>query len=304
MNRALRSLSRHERLNFLLTNRIPRRAVTHLVGRLSRIENRWVARLLIGIWRRFADDLRLEEADTQSFVSLQACFTRRLKAGARPVDERAEVVVSPCDAVIGECGQIRGRTVYQAKGFPYELDDLIPDAQLQRSFDGGTYVTLRLKSNMYHRFHAPVSCTVREIQYISGDTWNVNPIALRRIERLYCRNERALVPLSDLSTAGALCLVPIAAILVASLKISGLEQTLNLKYRGPNRIASALRFNKGDEMGYFQHGSTIIVFATGNYRLSEGICGGGYVRVGEPLLIDTPALTRQKYACMHTGRRP
>lgn len=289
--RPLRCLSQHERLNFLLTNRVPRRALTRFMGWLSRIESPTLTRLLIGIWQRFAEDLQLEEAETQRFSSLQACFTRRLKAGARPVDPRAEVVVSPCDAEIGECGRVQGRTVFQAKGFPYELDELMPDASVQRCFEHGIYVTLRLKSSMYHRFHAPVRCAVREIQYISGDTWNVNPIALRRVERLYCRNERALVPLADIATRGQLCLVPVAAILVASLRFNGVEPELGLRYRGPNRIACAAQFEKGEEMGYFQHGSTILVFATENYRLAAGVRTGGRIRMGEPLLIDTAAST-------------
>lgn len=290
MLRPLRCLSQHERINFLLTNRVPRRALTRFMGWLAGIESPTLTRLLIGIWRRFAEDLQLEEAETQRFESLQACFTRRLKAGVRSVDGRDEVVVSPCDAEIGECGDVQGRTVFQAKGFPYELDELMPDAALQSAFAHGTYVTLRLKSNMYHRFHAPVSCAVREIQYISGDTWNVNPIALRRIERLYCRNERALVPLTDIATDGSLCLVPIAAILVASLRFHGIEPALGLRYRGPQRIPCSNRFEKGEEMGYFQHGSTILVFATQNYRLAPGIRTGGRIRMGEPLLIDTTTL--------------
>ena len=291
MVRPLRCLSQHERLNFLLTNRVPRRALTRFMGWLSRIESPTLTRLLIGIWRRFAEDLQLEEAETQHFGSLQECFTRRLKPGVRPVDPRDEVVVSPCDAEIGECGRVQGRTVFQAKGFPYELGELMPDTRVQQAFEQGTYVTLRLKSCMYHRFHAPVRCSVREVQYISGDTWNVNPIALRRIERLYCRNERALVPLHDIATQGSLCLVPIAAILVASLRIRGIEPELGLRYRGPNRIACDVEFSKGEEMGYFQHGSTILVFATQNYRLAPGLRTGGRIRMGEPLLIDTAGMS-------------
>jgi phosphatidylserine decarboxylase len=287
MTTALRQLSQQEQINFLLTNRVPRRALTLLVGRLSRIESPWLTKLSIAAWRMFADDLNLEEAETQTFTSLHDCFTRRLKAGARTLDQRPHIVASPCDAVVGECGSIAGSTVFQAKGFPYELGELIPDFHLQRRFRNGCYVTLRLKSSMYHRFHAPVDCTVDEITYISGDTWNVNPIALERIEKLYCRNERAVVPLRKTATGGSLCLVPIAAILVASMKFIGVADELNLKYRGPNRIPCRSRFKKGDEMGYFQHGSTIILFATKNYSLCAGIRRDTTIRMGQALLTDT-----------------
>lgn len=290
MTAALRQLSQQEQLNFLLTNRIPRHALTRLVGRLSRVRSPWLARLLISVWRLFAEDLRLQEAEKQSFDSLQDCFTRRLKPGARPLDERTGVLISPCDAVVGECGRIEGTQVFQAKGFPYEIGELIPDVRLQALYRNGSYVTLRLKSSMYHRFHAPADCRTESITYVSGDTWNVNPIALRRIEKLYCRNERAVIRLHDLPQGGSLCLVPVAAILVASMRFSGLDDELCLDYRGPNHIPWARDFRRGEEMGYFQHGSTIIVFATSEYSLCEGIRTGDTIRMGQALLTaSTPS---------------
>ena len=286
METALRHLSQQEQINFLLTNRIPRRALTQFIGWYSRIESPLLARLSIAAWKQFAD-LDLSEAERQEFSSVHACFTRRLKPDARPLDARPEVMVSPCDAVVGECGPIAGTTVFQAKGFPYEIGDLIPDAALQEKYRDGCYATLRLKSSMYHRFHAPVDCTVDEVRYISGDTWNVNPIALKRIEKLYCRNERAVVPLNDTATAGSICLVPVAAILVASMKFHCLPDELDLRSRGQNRIRCSASYSKGEEMGYFQHGSTIIVFATSNYALAEGIGQGQIIRMGQALMTDT-----------------
>jgi phosphatidylserine decarboxylase len=207
--------------------------------------------------------------------------------GARTVDPRPAIVTSPCDAVVGECGDIAGTTIFQAKGFPYELDDLIPEPRLRRDFKNGRYVTLRLKSSMYHRFHAPADCTTNEIHYISGDTWNVNPITLKRVERLFCRNERAVVPLKLATTTGSICLVPVAAILVASMKFIGIEEPLDLRYQGLTHIACDLSFNKGDEMGYFQQGSTIIVFATDNYALCDDVETDATIRMGQALLADT-----------------
>lgn len=286
MAAALRQLSQQEQLNFLLTNRVPRRALTQLMGWYSRIDSPWLARLSIAAWRLFADDLKLDEAEQQQFRSLHECFIRKLKPGARLIDRRASVLASPCDAIVGECGPIAGTTVFQAKGFPYEIGDLIPDPALQERYRDGCYATLRLKSSMYHRFHAPVDCTVEEVRYISGDTWNVNPIALKRIEKLYCRNERAVLPLQDTATSGSVCLVPVAAILVASMKFHCLPDGLELR-SGPNRFPCHARYAKGEEIGYFQHGSTIIVFATGNYALAEGIRQGQAIRMGQALMTDT-----------------
>jgi len=99
-------------------------------------------------------------------------------------------LVSPCDALVGACG--RWLTLGAAgEGVPYPLLDLLGDADLVRYYQGGQYATLRLTSSMYHRFHAPADCRVEQVNYISGDTWNVNPIALKRVERLFCKNERA-----------------------------------------------------------------------------------------------------------------
>jgi len=284
MTKIIRALTQQEQLNFLVTNRIPRRFLTQLMGWYSRIENPLLAKFSIFIWRLFAHDLDLSEAKKSEFNSLHDCFIRELKAGARSIDTRDHIVVSPCDAIIGACGAIKGTTLYQAKGFPYELAELIPDERLLNKYRNGIYITLRLKSSMYHRFHAPIDASVYQINYISGDTWNVNPIALKRIERLFCKNERAVVELHTKNPEDDITLVPVAAILVASMKFNCLSTSLNLKYRGPNLIHCNTKYSKGDEMGYFQHGSTIILFATDKYELYEAVSSGNRIKMGNPLL--------------------
>ena len=217
--RWLEHLSQHERLNFLLTNRLPRRWLTLWMGRFSRIENPLIHRASFAVWRLFGGDFRLHEAKQTRFRSLHECFTRELKDGARSVAADPGVVVSPCDAVVGAFGRVEGTQLFQIKGFPYSSEDLLQDAALVEKFRDGWFVTLRLTSNMYHRFHAPCDCRVREVLYISGDTWNVNPIALKRIERLFCKNERAVLDLDVGSPTRGLALVPVAAILVASIRL-------------------------------------------------------------------------------------
>src|SRR4029077_2154676 len=110
------------------------------------------------------------------------------------IDPDPGVVTSPCDAVVGAFGCVQGDQAIQAKGFPYSVRDLLADEQLVERHRGGKFVTLLLRASMYHRFHAPCDGRVRRVNYISGDTWNVNPIALRRVERLFCKNERAILP--------------------------------------------------------------------------------------------------------------
>ncbi len=278
----IEKLFQQEDLNFLLTNRLPRRWLTQVVGRLSRIERPWFCACCIAVWRLFSD-LDLSEAAEPRFKSLRDCFTRELKAGARPVAADPNVVTSPCDALVGACGTVRDGSVLQAKGFPYPLLDLLGDDELVRHYRGGRFVTLRLTSSMYHRFHAPYDCRVEQVNYISGDTWNVNPIALRRVEKLFCKNERAIIR-CRLPNGALLTLVPVAAILVASIRLKFLDVQLHLKYRGPHLIRCDEPLHKGEEMGWFEHGSTIIVFAPAGMTFDEEIREGAALRMGRPLL--------------------
>jgi phosphatidylserine decarboxylase len=272
-----------EDLNFLLTNRIPRRMLTRFMGWFSRIEQPLIRDLSIGTWRFFSG-LDLGEAKETRFRSMHDCFIRELKDGARPIDNDAAVLVSPCDAIVGACGAIADTELYQIKGFPYSLTDLLGDSDLVDAHRNGRFVTLRLTSSMYHRFHAPHDCRVEEVTYISGDTWNVNPIALKRIEKLFCKNERSVLRTTLTTSGHAITLVPVAAILVASIKLHCLNVVLDLDHRGPKVMPCNTSFRKGEEMGWFQHGSTIIVFAPGGFALCKDVHEGNHIRMGQPLL--------------------
>ena len=275
-------LTQQEDINFLFSNRIPRRLVTRFMGWWSRIENPWVCNGSIALWRLFSE-LDLSEAKTTQFKSLHDCFTRELKPGARPIDKNPAHLVSPSDGLVGECGTIDGGLVLQAKGFDYSLQDLLGDAQLAQYYEGGQYATLRLTSSMYHRFHAPADCRVEQVNYISGDAWNVNPVALKRVDRLFCKNERAVIR-CRLPTGELLTLVPVAAILVASIRLRFLDVLLHLRYRGPNVIPCDAALQRGEEMGWFEHGSTIIVLAPPGFRLGDGVSQTARVQMGQALL--------------------
>ncbi|MCZ2497630.1 phosphatidylserine decarboxylase [Xylophilus sp. Kf1] len=279
----LRRFLQQEDLNFLLTNRVPRLMLTRWMGWFSQLRNPLLCRLSIGVWRLFTD-LDLSDARRQAFASLHECFTRELVPGARPVDPDAAVLSSPCDAIVGACGPVRGRQVFQAKGFPYAMADLFGPTQDSTAFDDGHYVTLRLTSSMYHRFHAPADCEVEHVTFIHGDTWNVNPIALARVERLFCRNERAVLRARTERGGHSIAIVPVAAILVASLRLHFLDLLLHQRYRGANEIACRARFAKGEEMGWFQHGSTILVFVPAGFGLCDGIAPGVRIRMGQALM--------------------
>jgi phosphatidylserine decarboxylase len=275
-------LTQQEDLNFLLTNRIPRAALTRFMGWFSKIENPLVRDASIACWRLFSD-LDLSEAKKTEFKSLHDCFTRELRPGLRPADSDPAVVTSPSDGIIGAHGRIEDTKLFQIKGAPYSLLDLLGDPALVESHRNGRFLTLRLTSSMYHRFHAPYDCTIEKVTFIHGDVWNVNPIALKRVERLFCKNERAVLQ-TRLASGEALTLVPVAAILVASIRLHFLDVTLNAQSMGPVEFPCDAEVRKGDELGWFEHGSTIIVLTPDHFEFCDNVMEGARIRAGEPLL--------------------
>jgi phosphatidylserine decarboxylase len=282
MKGLIASLTQQEDLNFLLTNRIPRAALTRFMGWFSKIENPFVRDASIACWRLFSD-LDLSEAKKTEFKSLHDCFTRELRPGLRPVDPDPSVVVSPSDGIVGAHGRIQDTELFQIKGAPYSLLDLLGDPALVERHRNGRFLTLRLTSSMYHRFHAPFDCRIERVTFVHGDVWNVNPIALKRVERLFCKNERAVIE-TRLPTGEALTLVPVAAILVASIRLHFLDLTLNAQSRGPTVFPCDASVHKGDELGWFEHGSTIIVLAPEDFEFAATISEGARVKAGEALL--------------------
>ena len=281
------NLTQQEVLNFLLTNRIPRAALTRFMGWFSKIEQPLIRDLSIACWRLFSD-LDLTEARKTSFKSMHDCFTRELKPGLRPPDPDPSIVVSPCDAIIGAFGAIADTELFQVKGACYSLLDLLGDPALVDAHRNGRFITLRLTSSMYHRFHAPHDCRIEQVTLIHGDTWNVNPIALKRIERLFCKNERAVIR-TRLASGESLTLVPVAAILVASIRLHFLDILLNAATRGPTVFPCDVSVRKGDELGWFEHGSTIIVLAPDDFEFCDNVLDSAQIRAGQPLLRKSPA---------------
>ncbi len=280
----LRRLAAWEELNFLLTTYLPRRLATRLVGRLSALEHPLVYRLALGLWRLFGTAPDLADAAQTEFASLKALFTRELKTGARSFAGAGSTLASPCDGIVGAYGEIELGTLLQIKGQPYSLTDLLQDATLAGQFEGGTYLTLRLTAAMYHRFHAPAALTVERVDYLQGDCWNVNPAALKRVPRLYCRNSRAVLRATLAGSQRSILIVPVAAILVAGIRLHCLDNTLNQSWRGRRVFAPGTRYDRGQELGFFEHGSTIVLIAPKQLSLAGGLRNGQLVRAGEVIL--------------------
>jgi phosphatidylserine decarboxylase len=302
LRNALNWVLEQPRLNFLITNRLPRRQLTLLMSRFSRIEQPLVRRFSIAVWRMFAD-VDLSEARIADFRSLHDCFIRELREGARIADPDPVAVTSPCDAIVGQCGAFRAGTALQAKGKRYELAELLEDEDVAERFANGHYATLRLTAGMYHRFHAPHDCRITRVTYIGGDVWNVNPPALRRVERLYCRNERAVVQL-QLDCGQPMLLVPVAAILVAGIRLHCIPDLLNLRHRGTRQFACAAHYRKSAELGWFEHGSTIIAITPAGMPLHPGIAAGQHIRMGQALFAvatDLRVAESQHTVCRDSG---
>ncbi|MFC3712578.1 archaetidylserine decarboxylase [Sphingoaurantiacus capsulatus] len=269
-----------EDLNFLVTNRLPRRLLSRFMGWFSGVEQPLVSKPSIALWRFFAD-VDMSDAANSNYRSLRDAFTRSLLPDARPIAADADLLVSPCDAIVGAHGVIEDGRAYQVKGSPYTLSELAGvDAE---GFESGRFVTLRLTAGMYHRFHAPHDLVVESVNYISGDTWNVNPIALKRVERLFCRNERAVVRARLSPDGPVILIVAVAAILVAGIRFHFLDVPALLRGGGPRRVPVGMPVPRGAEMGWFEHGSTIIVFAPERVDFAETVESGRELRVGEPL---------------------
>jgi phosphatidylserine decarboxylase len=274
-------LCQKESLNFVLSNRIPRRLATRLVGWFSTIEQPFVRNLSMAIWRFFSD-LDLSDAKKTHFASLRDCFVRELKEGARPIDHDPNILVAPCDGIVGGCGRIVGGDLLQVKGSAYPLEELLGDRALAESYRDGCYATLRLTAGMYHRFHAPHDCCVEHVTHIWGDTWNLNPAALARIEKLFCRNERVVIRTRLAATDQLITLVPVAAILVAGIRLSFADLVIDA--RKSVELPNDTTFRKGEEMGWFEHGSTIIMIVPRGGTLCETVQGGRTLRTGEALM--------------------
>ncbi len=280
-----RSFVNQDELNFLLTNRIPRHAATRFMGWFSKIEAPPVRAVSIALWKWFCD-VDLADAKAGRFRSLHDAFVRELRPGARKVDPSPHVVSSPCDAIVGAHGEIRDGLAFQIKGLHYAIADLLGSEAEAAEFQQGNFVTLRLTAGMYHRFHAPHDLSVEQVRYIAGDTWNVNPPTLKRIERLYCRNERAPITVRLERDQTRLVLVPVAAILVASIRLPWFEPNSSIRARGARATRPSPRpfFTKGEEMGWFEHGSTILVLAPPQCRPLETLEEGRRVQMGEALM--------------------
>ena len=263
---------------------LPKSALSHAVGTLTRLPA--PAPLHRAAMRAFSRAYRVDtseaELDLGGYGRFSDFFSRGLRAGARPVDADPRAVVSPVDGVVSQAGVLDRGSCLQAKGIQFPVDKLLDDADLAARFAlGGSFATLYLSPRDYHRVHAPVGGTIVASRYLPGELWPVNPATVRARDALFCLNERLVTVLetdvgrSAVVKVGATCVGRIRAAYDDRLTHSGQPAGLRA-YLPPKPVW------RGDELGRFEMGSTVIVlFEPGRVAWDDWLVPGAVVRMGQ-----------------------
>jgi phosphatidylserine decarboxylase len=274
-----------ERLVIDLLRWAPKRTYSQLVGFLAgrTIPRRLRRSVYRAFARRVGANLDEVERPLEDYPSLQAFFTRRLKPGVRPLPADPDCVVSPCDGVISQHGPIRNGQLIQAKGHHYPIFGLLADRAGAARFQGGQFMTIYLAPRDYHRVHYAVSGQVTGFQHVPGALFPVNAAAVKHVGALFTRNER-LITYQD-TPSGEVATVMVGATAVGRITVSYDAVQTHSRTRGragPRvRFATPRPVTRGEELGVFQLGSTVIVlFEPGSVELCE-FQPGQQVRLGE-----------------------
>ncbi|PXX89753.1 phosphatidylserine decarboxylase [Marinobacter vulgaris] len=274
----------------------PQLAISRLAGRLAdnegvpALKNR-VINWFIG--RYGVDMSEAVESDPDAYPSFNAFFTRALKPGLRPIDAGESVMVSPVDGAISQLGSISDGRVFQAKGQSFSLNALLGgDEERAKPFIGGEFATTYLAPRDYHRIHMPLAGTLREMVYIPGKLFSVNPTTAENVPELFARNERVACIFD--TEAGPMAFVLVGAMIVGSVETTwagvvapGERRVDVTRYDG---LKAPIRFDKGEEMGRFRLGSTVIVvMPKGTVTWNSDQKAGERVRMGEAFGRITPA---------------
>jgi len=262
---------------------LPKSALSTVVGMATRAPvPRPVHHLAMRAFaQRYGVALEEAEHELEGYSSFAQFFTRRLKPGARPIEGGENVVVSPVDGTVYQVGYVTAGECLQAKGIGYSLRDLLQDEARAARFAEGAVATLYLSPRDYHRVHAPIAGRVEGFTYIPGEFWPVNPQSARTVQRLFCLNERLITHLATaygscaVVQVGATCVARIRASYDNVLTHSG-QPAASRRYDVPILIA------KGDELGVFEMGSTVILlFQKGRVRWDASLAPGAPVRMGQ-----------------------
>lgn len=276
----------HTKLFIALQYLLPQRALSRLAGRLANTRIPLVKNLFTRWFvRRYQVNMaEAEQSDCTAYEHFNGFFTRALKAGARPIVAGEKLLSGPADGAVSQLGDIRRGRIFQAKGQDYSLLELVGgDPQLAGLFDGGRFATVYLSPRDYHRVHMPIDGTLTRTVYVPGDLFSVNTVTAARVPRLFARNER-LVCIFD-TAAGPLAMILVGAMIVAGIETvwGGQETPLSRKIQTRRYdLQQPPRLQKGEEMGRFKLGSTVIMlFGAERVRWLQSLGAETPVRMGE-----------------------
>jgi phosphatidylserine decarboxylase len=250
---------------FILLQRVlPQHLLSRLTGWLAENRTPWLKNFLIA---RFAAHFNVDMSEAanpelRSYANFNAFFTRPLQAAARPITAPATAIVSPADGAISQLGNIEQGRIFQAKGQDYSVLELLGgDKSRAEVFRAGSFATIYLSPRDYHRVHMPCAGKLSAETYIPGDLYSVNQVTAEHVQRLFARNER-LVCYFD-TAIGPMAMVLVGAMIVAGIETvwSGqvappLRQARRVDYR---ELPAPVQLERGDEMGRFKLGSTVIL---------------------------------------------
>ncbi len=259
---------------------LPQHALSRLLGRIA--NSPLLARPLIHAFSA-AYGVNLQEAqrgEIDEYRTFNDFFTRSLAAGARPLPDDTAALVSPADGIISQYGTIGDGQLLQAKGIRYPLTSLLRDQNADRTFDRGWFATIYLAPADYHRVHVPCDARLIRSTAVPGELFSVNASTEAGVERLFCRNERLVMQFE--TAVGTMALVMIGALIVASIEtVFGTPES---PYAKQTIARHDRHFSRGEEIGRFLLGSTVIVvLPQGAVQPEHDLAVGQRKRMGETL---------------------
>ena len=266
---------------------LPQHFLSRIVYALMRCQTRWTKNLLIQMISRvaginYAEALSPDPADYPSF---NAWFTRALKPGARTFDPDPQALLSPCDGRISESGRLRENLILQAKGKDYSLQELLANDPVCEPLSGGHFFTIYLSPKDYHRVHMPMGGRLQRMIHVPGRLFSVAPYTVRQVPRLFARNERVIAIFDTVS--GPLVMVLVGAMLVSSTETvwaGEVTPTKNKAVTAKNYVNDNITLAKGDEMGRFNMGSTVILLMPpGVLKSVADLSAGDAVMLGQKI---------------------
>ena len=273
---------------------LPRKGISRAIGRIARIGAPDVVlrAAMQAYCRAYRVDLSECEVPHEGFASFDDFFTRKLKPGMRPLDPDLASVLSPSDGLIADAGPIDLTCSLLVKGKRYSVADLLGDQRAATLYAGGLFSVIYLSPRDYHRGHAPVDGRVRSVRHVPGTLFPVNDIGLMHIPKLFARNERVVVD-QESDRHGPVATVMVGAVGVGRITLSFNRDVVTNDGRvfGETLYASAdaPRLARGDELGTFHLGSTVIIFTSPAAGLTLVHRAGDTVRCGEALLRGSDA---------------